>query len=162
MGCDVSDALVLREMTEDDLPVLFENQLHPAARHMAAFTPGDADDREAYLARWRKIIAGGATVSMTLLLDGKVVGMIGGFERDGEPEVTYWIGQEHWGQGIATRGLSRFLERYGKRPVYARVVKDNAGSIRVLAKCGFVACGEERGFANARGAEVDEVVFRLG
>ncbi|HEV3051991.1 MAG TPA: GNAT family N-acetyltransferase, partial [Longimicrobium sp.] len=111
----MSDALELREMTEDDLPVLFENQLQPAARHMAAFTPADADDREGYLARWRKIIASDATVSMTLLLDGQVVGMIGGFERDGKPEVTYWIGQEHWGKGIATRGLSRFLERYRKR-----------------------------------------------
>ncbi|HEX8694214.1 MAG TPA: GNAT family N-acetyltransferase [Longimicrobium sp.] len=158
----MSDALVLREMTEDDLPVLFEYQLQPAARHMAAFTPKDSEDREAYLARWKKIIASDTTLPMTVLLDGQVVGMIGGFERDGEPEVTYWIGEEHWGKGIATRGLSRFLERYGKRPLYARVVKDNAASIRVLEKCGFVACGEDRGFANARGEEVDEVVYRLG
>ena len=158
----MSDALVLRETTEDDLPVLFEYQLQPAARHMAAFTPADSQDRQAWLARWKKIVAGDATVSMTVLLDGQVVGMVGGFVQDGEHEVTYWIGEEHWGKGIATRGLSRFLDRYGERPVYARAVKDNAASIRVLEKCGFVACGEDRGFANARGEEVDEVIFRLG
>jgi ribosomal-protein-alanine N-acetyltransferase len=40
-------------------------------------------------------------------------------------------------------------------------VKDNVGSIRVLEKCGFVKVGEERGFANARGMEVEEVVMEL-
>ncbi len=34
-------------------------------------------------------------------------------------------------------------------------------SIRVLEKCGFVLIGRESGFANARGAEIEEVVFEL-
>lgn len=147
-------------MTEDDLPVFFELQLHPEGRHMAAFTRA-SEDREAFVERWEKILASGATVTKALVVDGRMVGMIGGFERDGIPEVTYWIGREHWGRGIATRGLSRFLELFPKRPLYARAVRDNAGSIRVLEKCGFVLCGEDRGFAEARGEEVEEVVYRL-
>jgi RimJ/RimL family protein N-acetyltransferase len=47
------------------------------------------------------------------------------------------------------------------RPLYARAAADNAGSVRVLEKCGFVLTGHERGFANARGEEIDEVVLTL-
>jgi RimJ/RimL family protein N-acetyltransferase len=160
MECHVSDTLVLRDMTEDDLPVFYELQLHPEARHMAAFTR-ESEEREAFVERWKKILASGATLTKALVLDGRMVGMIGGFERDGVPEVTYWIGREHWGRGIATRALSSFLDLFPKRPLFAAAVSDNAGSIRVLEKCGFVLCGQERGFAGARGEEVEEVIYRL-
>ena len=32
-------------------------------------------------------------------------------EEPGKPEVTYWLGKEFWGQGIATRALAAFLAR---------------------------------------------------
>jgi RimJ/RimL family protein N-acetyltransferase len=48
-----------------------------------------------------------------------------------------------------------------KRPIYGRAAKDNIGSIRVLEKCGFEKVGEDRGFANARGEEIAEVIMRL-
>ena len=35
------------------------------------------------------------------------------------------------------------------------------GSRRVLEKCGFTVIAEVRGFANARGEEIDELVLRL-
>jgi RimJ/RimL family protein N-acetyltransferase len=47
------------------------------------------------------------------------------------------------------------------RPLSARVAKDNKGSIRVLEKCGFVITGEDTGFANARGAEIEEYILTL-
>ena len=34
-------------------------------------------------------------------------------------------------------------------------------SIRVLEKCGFTICGHDRGIANARNEEIDEVVLVL-
>ena len=49
-----------------------------------------------------------------------------------------------------------------RRPLYGRAAKSNLGSIRVLEKCGFELVREERGFANAHGEEVDELVFLLG
>ena len=48
-----------------------------------------------------------------------------------------------------------------ERPLHARAAADNAGSIRVLEKCGFVVTGSGRGFANARGEEIDEVLLAL-
>jgi RimJ/RimL family protein N-acetyltransferase len=44
------------------------------------------------------------------------------------------------------------------RPIYARVARDNFGSRRVLEKCGFKIIGESKGFANARGEEIEELL----
>jgi RimJ/RimL family protein N-acetyltransferase len=46
--------------------------------------------------------------------------------------------------------------------MYARVAKDNLASRRVLEKCGFTVIGEDKGFANARGQEIDELLLELG
>jgi RimJ/RimL family protein N-acetyltransferase len=48
-----------------------------------------------------------------------------------------------------------------ERPLYARVAKDNVASIRVLERCGFEVCGEDRGFSNARSEEVEEYILKL-
>ncbi len=66
------------------------------------------------------------------------------------------------GKGIATRALSDFLAHVNRtRPMYARVAKDNLGSRRVLEKCGFKIVGESKGFAKARGEEIEELVLEL-
>jgi RimJ/RimL family protein N-acetyltransferase len=41
------------------------------------------------------------------------------------------------------------------------VAHDNVASRRVLEKCGFRAIATERGFAEARSGEIEEVVLRL-
>ena len=97
----------------------------------------------------------------TIVCDGVVAGYVVSFERDGQPEVSYWIGKEHWGKGIATRSLAIFLREQPLRPLQARVATDNAASIRVLEKCGFTVIGEDRYFANARGEEIDELILEL-
>jgi hypothetical protein len=43
-------------------------------------------------------------------IDGRVVGHIASFDLEGRREVTYWIGRENWGRGIATRALQEFLK----------------------------------------------------
>ena len=94
--------------------------------------------------------------------------MIGGGDQHcplsgwfGELEVTYWLGKAYWGRGIATQALAAFLRVQQRRPLIARVAKDNIASIRVLQKCGFVLTAETKGFANARGAEIEEVILTL-
>jgi RimJ/RimL family protein N-acetyltransferase len=57
--------------------------------------------------------------------------------------------------------LQEFLQLEATRPLYAGAASDNAGSIRVLTKCGFVVVGEGRGFAYGRNEETDAVVLRL-
>src|SRR5262249_46574973 len=95
---------------------------------------------------------------------GQVAGSIGAFVApwSGKLEVTYWIGREFWGKGIATKALAVFLSAVKARPLYARAAKDNIASLRVLEKCGFTIAGYERGFGNAGGGGVEEVVWELG
>ena len=42
-----------------------------------------------------------------------------------------------------------------------RVATDNIGSGKVLEKNGFVLIGSDKGFANARGMEIEEFIFKL-
>lgn len=156
----ISDVL-LRDVRDGDLPTFFEHQRDPVANRMAAFTAKDPTDREAFMARWTKILGDDALTKKTILLDGQVAGHVVSFERSGKPEVTYWIGREHWGKGLATKALSEFLRELRTRPLYARAAKDNVASLRVLEKCGFTVCGHDKGFANARGEEVEEFILEL-
>jgi RimJ/RimL family protein N-acetyltransferase/catechol 2,3-dioxygenase-like lactoylglutathione lyase family enzyme len=153
--------VLLREVREGDLPIFFEQQLDPAANYMAAFTAKDPADWEAFTTHWTRIRGDDRITIRTILFEARVAGYVASFERFGEPEVSYWIGKEYWGQGIATRALSEFLRHVPVRPLYARVAKDNAASIRVLKKCGFSVSGEDKGFSNARGEEVEELVLVL-
>jgi RimJ/RimL family protein N-acetyltransferase len=152
----------LRAVRADDLAVFFEHQQDPEALHMAAFTTRDPADRGAFDAHWTRILADDTVITRTIVVGDEVAGHVARFERDGVPEVTYWIGRRHWGRGVATAALAAFLRRFPQRPLHARVAKDNAASVRVLSKCGFVVTGEDKGFAHARGAVVEEYVMVLG
>ncbi len=155
----VTDRVVLRDVEEADLPTLFEQQLDPEATRMAAFP---SRDRDAFMAHWARILRDPSLIAKAILFEGRVAGNIGSFERSGERLVGYWIGREYWGRGIATRALSEFLGHDKARPLHARVAKHNVGSIRVLEKCGFTVCGEDRVPSEDGGDGVEEWVYRLG
>jgi len=140
--------ILLREVAEGDLPILFEHQLDPAATAMAAFP---SRYREAFMAHWARILADDSVVARTILFDGRVTGNVVSWRDEGERLIGYWIGREYWGKGIASAALADFLDVVEDRPLHARVAKHNAGSIRVLEKCGFARCGEND----------EELVFRL-
>jgi RimJ/RimL family protein N-acetyltransferase len=159
----MTNELLLRDIEADDLLIFFEQQLDQEANYMAAFTAKDPTNQEAYIAHWHRNLADKTTINKTVVFDGQVVGSVSSYENDGKPEVTYWLGKEYWGKGIATRALREFLAQHNKtRPIYARIAKDNLGSRRVLEKCGFTIIGESRGFANARGQEIEEFLLELG
>jgi RimJ/RimL family protein N-acetyltransferase len=153
--------IVLRDVIEDDLDVFFVHLSDPLASHMAAFTAKDPTDRKAFDEKWKKIRSSKDTVIKTILFEEKIAGHIAKFLMFGKPEITYWIGNEFWGKGIASHACMNFLKVIEQRPLYARAAKDNIGSIRVLEKCGFVKTGTEKAFANARNQEIEEVIFKL-
>lgn len=154
-----SSRIVLRDVIESDLPVFFEQQRDPEANYMAAFTSRDPADRDAFDAHWSKILADETVTPKTILFDGDIAGNIASFQFDGELTIGYWLGKAYWGRGIATQAVSAFITLLETRPLYARVAKDNAASLRVLQKCGFVISGEDKGFANARSQEIEEYIL---
>jgi len=156
--------LHLREVLGSDLAKFFNHQRDSDARHMAAFTSEDGDDQHAFMSHWHKILSDASILMRTIELDGgDVAGSIGSYVdvELGAPEVTYWIGKNYWGQGIASRALGQFLEVQSERPLYARVAKDNVRSVRVLEKHNFRPSSEAAGFAAARGKQVEEFVMKL-
>jgi RimJ/RimL family protein N-acetyltransferase len=156
-----SHKIQLRSITDDDLPIFFSQQLDPEANWMAAFTAKDPTDRPAFDAHWQKILADKSIIIRTILYDGRVAGSVLCHSWEGDPEISYWLGRQYWGLGIATHALALFLKIALDRPLYARVAKDNIASIRVLEKNGFTFVSEGRWFSNARGKEISELVWVL-
>jgi RimJ/RimL family protein N-acetyltransferase len=152
---------VLRDMTEEDLDALFDIQDDDVAQHMAAFTTPDGDERDSYLAKWRKILANDEITKKVIVLEGRVVGSVGAFAVGGDMEVTYWIRRDLWGRGLATMALGELLSVVTVRPIWARAAADNVGSARVLLRNGFVRVDEETSYASARGAVIKECIYRL-
>lgn len=151
----------LRPVVATDLAIFFEQQLDVAANHMAAFTAKDPTNKEAFMAKWAKILADETLIKQTILSDGLVAGNVVCHRWFGEPEVSYWLGKPFWGRGIATEALGQLLGMMTERPLFARVAQDNIASLRVLQKCGFVQFAEDRGFAAARGEEIAEFILRI-
>jgi RimJ/RimL family protein N-acetyltransferase len=155
--------VMLRDVSERDIETFFEYQRDPAANHMAAFTAQDPADRTAFTAKWAKILGDDSITKRTIVFNGKIAGSVSTFVApwSGNLEVTYWLGREFWGKGIATKALALLLSAVNTRPLYARAARDNIASLRVLEKCGFSIVGYDRGFACARGEEIEEIVLEL-
>lgn len=154
--------ITLREVRDSDLHVFFQQSNDPEGIRMAAFTAKDPSDRDHFDAHWRRIRHDPAVVLRTVVGDGgEVVGHASVYGPPEEREVTYWIGREYWGRGAATAALRELLVLVPDRPLRARAATDNAGSLRVLEKCGFVVTGSGSGFANARNEETPELLLTL-
>ncbi|MFZ1134302.1 MAG: GNAT family protein [Candidatus Korobacteraceae bacterium] len=78
-------------------------------------------------------------------------------------EMGYWLSEDFWGRGIATRAVTAMSEwafdHYKLTRVFAMAFAHNAGSIRVLEKSGFVREGVMRRSAIKSGAIMDQILF---
>jgi RimJ/RimL family protein N-acetyltransferase len=153
-----AQTIQLRDVAVDDLPTLFEHQRDPEANKLAAFP---ARSRDAFMAHWAKIVDDESVRAKTIVLDGCIAGNVISWPHDGKRLVGYWIGRDHWGQGVATRALSAYLRIVTDRPLHAYVAKQNAASIRVLEKCGFGLCVEETRALGETFDGVEEFVYSL-
>lgn len=153
--------ITLAKTEKDDLLAFFQFQLDQEARYLAAFTPKDPNDKAAYMEKYTKFLTDPTINMRTIIIDKVIAGSIAKFEMEGEAEITYWIDKKFWGKGVATKALEDFLIIENTRPISGRVAFDNFGSQKVLEKCGFVKIGKDKGFANARQAEIEEFIYKL-
>lgn len=80
-----------------------------------------------------------------------------------EAEISYWIGEAHWGQGIASRVIpmfsaSSFAEHPELKSIYAKIHKDNAASSVVVMRAGY---RNEGTLASELAGDPDTQIFRL-
>ena len=155
------ESITIREVESSDLETFYEHQLDAEAIRMAAFVCEDPKDKVAFDAHWNKILNSSQITQRTIVAEGQVAGHIACYPHGENMEVTYWLGREFWGRGLATQALNRMLHLVVDRPIFARAATDNIGSIRVLQKCGFKIIGNDKGFANGRGEETEEYILRL-
>lgn len=125
---------------------------------MAVVNPRDL---ESFNAHWAKVLADRSVVAKAILADEVLVGSISCFKMDELSSVGYWIAQDHWGRGIATRALALLLEQVSIRPLHSRVAKTNVASIRVLERCGFEITGYKVSPADDRFPECEEAILLL-
>ncbi|MFF0744910.1 GNAT family N-acetyltransferase [Streptomyces sp. NPDC004111] len=153
--------ITLREVRDGDLDVFWAHTSDRTAQRMAAVTSDYHNDRGLFDAHWAKVRANPGVTARTVLADGAVAGNAAVFGPPDEREVTYWIAAEYWGRGVAGAALKELVALEPTRPLYAHAAADNAGSLRVLEKCGFTVTGRGRIFAQARDEEIDEVALVL-
>ena len=72
--------------------------------------------------------------------------------------IGYWLGQPYWGQGFMSEAARAFIahvfEVTGVDTLYSGAVSDNAASLRVQEKLGFVHDGESMLYIPARRKEL--------
>lgn len=153
--------LNLRPTEIEDLDTLFEFQTDKEGGYLAAFMPKDPTNKSAFISKYTKLISDPTVNFQTIILDNIIVGSIAKFIMEANAEITYWIDRKYWRQGIATKALKKLLTIELIRPIFGRVAFDNLGSQKVLEKCGFVKIGTDKGFANARGTEIEEYIYEL-
>jgi RimJ/RimL family protein N-acetyltransferase len=107
-------------------------------------------------------------INFAITLDGDLIGGIGMRMKDAShlqtragPNLGYWLGRPHWGHGYMTeaaRGIIGHAFAAGAGDtIYSGAFADNAASLRVQEKLGFVRAGETTLFARPRGAEFAHV-----
>lgn len=148
----------LRSIGQDDLPRMYEFNLDLAANRLAMTIPRGADAFEAF---WIRVLADPTIIARAISVADVLAGYISCFKLDGADAVGYWIGQEFWGKGIATRALELLLKEVPVRPLHARVATTNRASLRVLQKCGFVVRSIQVSPADDRFLQCEEALLVL-
>jgi len=102
-----------------------------------------------------------------ITLNGMFVGCIsaqqGQFEYSRSAELGYWIGEQYWNQGIATKAVEQFsaalFNSTNLKRLFVSVVSTNVGSIRVLEKNEFVVEGVLKKASFKNGQFFDEHIL---
>ncbi len=101
--------------------------------------PYKASDAEGFITGANK--ADGEAVFLITLRDDTVIGACGIVPQEQTPELGYWLGVPHWGQGYATEALHATIDYaftdLGHDALQAGARVTNPASRRVLEKCGF-------------------------
>ena len=78
-------------------------------------------------------------------------------------EMGYWLSEEFWGRGIASRAVMAMsdwaFDHYNLTRVFAMAFAYNAASVRVLEKAGFEREGVLRRSAIKKGLVLDQILY---
>ena len=153
--------ITLRDVQPADLDQFFAFQQDADAAHMAGFAPTNPKDRSIFDHHWGQLLEDEQSLVRTIDVEGQAAGSIAVYRDEDVHEVMFWTDKQFWGQGITTSAMDQFLQEFTKRPLRARVVVDNAGSLKILQSRGFTEISEEQVFSNVRAQVVTEKLLEL-
>ncbi len=145
-------AVTIRTWTLEDLPnlVLYANNIN-VWNNMRNYFPYPYTEEigKAWLEETVKAVP---IVNLAIDLDGQAIGGIGLILNSDvyvmSAELSYWIGEPYWGQGITTEAVRQMVEYtfcyYDVVRLYSEVFETNKSSMRVLEKNGFYLEGVRR------------------
>ena len=105
--------------------------------------------------------------NLAIDVDGEAIGAIGyvpgvDVERF-SAEIGYWLGESYWGRGIVTEALmlvtDHVFDAFNMLRLFALPFADNAGSIRVQEKAGYVREAVLRSSSVKYGEPRDQLLF---
>jgi RimJ/RimL family protein N-acetyltransferase len=105
--------------------------------------------------------------NLAIEVDGQAVGAIGyvsGIDVERySAEIGYWLGEAYWGRGIVTEALvlmtMHVFDSMNMLRLFALPFADNAGSIRVLEKAGYVREAVLRSSSVKYGQPRDQLLY---
>jgi RimJ/RimL family protein N-acetyltransferase len=161
--------LVLRPFGLDDAPAVQWLLSEQAVAEQTLtvphpYPPGAAVEFIGQHAEW---IASGKRLIWAITLDGVLVGAMGLHivAAHRRAEVGYWIGREHWGQGIATEALRAVLAHgfdvVGLHRIDAQHYTENPASGAVMRRVGMMHEGRLRGVVHRDGVPRDNELYAM-
>lgn len=135
-----TERLSLRALRREDTVALalLANDIRVAENTARIPHPYRLEDAEEFIA------AAGSKegeVVFAIALGRTLIGVCGVDQREDGPEIGYWLGVDHWGQGYATEAARALIDHafgeLGYEALVAGARVSNPASRRVLEKCGF-------------------------
>jgi RimJ/RimL family protein N-acetyltransferase len=102
---------------------------------------------------------------MYIVIDNEVVGAVGAhhIEYGHKAEIGYWLGEKHWGKGIMSEAVKKFIplvtKKFKLRRVAAKAFSYNPASMRILEKVGMKFEGVLKKEALKNGKYIDSHLY---
>jgi RimJ/RimL family protein N-acetyltransferase len=157
--------LTLRPLRADDDARIFELIAHWDILRFLSAPPWPYEREHARAFISARMMPDPDVITLAITLDEALIGIIdavvkpaSGVQRERGYAIGFWLGQPYWGQGYMSEAARAFIthvfEVTGNETIYSGAVSENAASLRVQGKLGFVRAGEAMLYIPARRKEL--------
>jgi len=162
-------AYLLRYLTRDDAPALFELGSEPDVTRFFSWGPyRDAGEAEAFIESLDRRRESGERLELGIFRGDELLGITGLSDfspRDRRAVVGTWLGRAYWGSGANRESkalvLAMGFRALGLNRITALASPQNVRSIAALQRLGFVHEGVLRGWHVHGGEPRDVTVLRM-